>query len=142
MRGAARLRAERVRAILGGEPIDEEVISGRLGYEIHRHHIALRVATASSEVRGLERAATEVAEALGPGAPLVIPSGAASFDVWWGSFDEIASLDALDAYQPPDGIRVAFGSPAHGVDGFRKSHNQAIQAARVASLAGDAARSV
>jgi sugar diacid utilization regulator len=44
-------------------------------------------------------------------------------------------VDALEDYKPPDGIRVAFGAPAHGVAGFRSSHADALQAARIVSLA-------
>ena len=43
VRSASQLRAETVRAILGGEPVDEEVASRRLGYELRRHHLALRL---------------------------------------------------------------------------------------------------
>ncbi|MGZ8634311.1 MAG: hypothetical protein ACXWZZ_10740, partial [Solirubrobacteraceae bacterium] len=86
MRSASQLRAETVRAILAGEPIDEEAASRRLGYELRRHHDALRISAGGSEARGLERAVGEAAAALGTGEPLVVPSGAARFDVWWGSF--------------------------------------------------------
>src|SRR3954470_2072600 len=82
MRGAAQVRVETVRAILAGEAIDEEVADRRLGYELRRHHVALRLTSGVAEVRGLERAATEAAAAVGPGAPLVTLSGTASLDVW------------------------------------------------------------
>ena len=135
MRGAAQLRAETVRAILGGEPVDQEAASRRLGYELRRHHVALRVSATGSEVRGLERAVDETAAALGKGEPLVIPSGAARFDVWWGSF-ELASTDALEGYEAPSGVLVAFGRPGEGIAGFRRSHAEALEAARIGSLAG------
>jgi DNA-binding PucR family transcriptional regulator len=141
MRGAAQLRAETVRSLLAGEAIDEEVAGQRLGYELRRHHIALRISSVASEVRGLERAAIEAAAAIGPGEPLVVPSGAASVDVWCGSYQQPAT-DVLEAYQPPDGIRVAFGRPAERVAGFRRSHDEAMQAARIASLAGAVATPV
>jgi DNA-binding PucR family transcriptional regulator len=134
MRSAAQLRAETVRAILAGDAIDEEVADRRLGYELRRHHVALRLTSGVAEVRGLERAATEAAAALGPGTPLVVLSGAASIDVWSGAYDA-PSVEGLEHYQPPEGIRVAFGAPAHGVEGFRSSHAEALQAARIASLA-------
>jgi hypothetical protein len=63
VRGAAQLRAETVRAILAGETMDEELAVRRLGYELRRHHVALRVWSSASEVRGLERAAGEAAAA-------------------------------------------------------------------------------
>ena len=135
MRGAAQLRAETVRAILAREPLDEETLPGRLGYDVRRAHVAMRVSSGTSEIRGLERAAREAAAALAPGEPLVVPSGAASLDVWVGSYQPLDTR-ALERYEPPEGVRVAFGRPGRGLDGFRRSHREAVQAARVASLAG------
>ena len=134
MRGASHLRAETVRAILAEEPIDEETLHRRLGYDIRRRHVAIRVASGTSEVRGLERAAREAAAAVAPGEPLIVPSGAASFDVWSGSYDAVDTT-RLELYEPPEGIRVAFGRPGQGLEGFRRSHREAVQAARVTSLA-------
>jgi DNA-binding PucR family transcriptional regulator len=141
MRGASQLRAETVRAILSGEAIDEEAASRRLGYELRRHHVAMRVSSGASEVRGLERAVTEAAAALGAGDPLVVPSGAARFDVWWGSFEPPVT-DGLERYEPPPGVLIAFGRPGDGVAGFRSSHGQALQAARICSLARGAGSAV
>jgi hypothetical protein len=141
MRSAEQLRTETVRTILAGGPVDEEVATVRLGYEPRRHHVALRVAGRGRELRGLERAAREVAAALGGGEPLVVGSGAASVDVWWGAYTPPA-MAALDAYVPPEGILVAVGRPDHGIDGFRRSHAEALEAARVAALAGEAAAAV
>jgi PucR C-terminal helix-turn-helix domain/GGDEF-like domain len=140
-RGAAQLRGDTVRSILAGEPVDEELAVQRLGYELRRHHVALRVSSSASEVRGLERAAREAAAALGPGEPLVIPSGVASLDVWCGSY-EPPTAAALEGYVPPDGVRVAFGGSGRDVAGFRRTHAEAMQAARVAALAGDSATAV
>jgi hypothetical protein len=138
MRSAVQLRAETVRAILASEPIDEEVASRRLGYELRRHHLALRIAAAGSEVRGLERAVDEAGATLGAGEPLVVPSGAARFDVWCGAYDTVATHE-LERYEPPPGVLVAFGRPGEGIAGFRSSHAEALQAARIGALAGGAA---
>lgn len=134
VRSATQLRAEIVRAILAGEAVDEEVASRRLGYQLRRHHLALRIASSGGEIRGLERAVDEAAAALGAGPPLVLASGAARFDVWCGSFTAPAT-DALASYEPPPGVLVAFGSVGHGIAGFRSSHLEALQAARIGSLA-------
>ena len=136
VRSAEQLRAETVRTILTGGPIDEEVAVGRLGYELRRHHLALRVSGRGRELRGLERAAREAAEVLGSGEPLVVASGAATVDVWWGAYSP-ADAAALDDYVPPEGILVAAGRGGHGIDGFRRSHADALDAARVAALAGE-----
>jgi len=134
MRSASQLRAETVRAILSHEPIDEEAASRRLGYELQRHHIALRIVASGSEVAGLERAVEEAAAALGGGDPLVVASGAARFDVWRGFFD-VPDTGQLECYEPPRGVLVAFGRSGEGTAGFRRSHVEALQAARIATLA-------
>jgi DNA-binding PucR family transcriptional regulator len=141
MRGSSHLRAETVRAILAGEPVDEETLHGRLGYDVRRRHVAIRVTTTTSEVRGLERAAREAAAAVAPGEPLIVPSGAAGYDVWSGSYEAVDTT-RLERYESPEGIRVAFGRAGRGLGGFRRSHREAVQAARVAALARDVERSV
>jgi hypothetical protein len=141
LRSADQLRAETVRLILAGGPIDTEAASRRLGYELGRHHVAMRVSSGASEVEGLARAVGEAAAALAGGEPLVIASGAARFDVWCGSFDSPAT-EALASYEPPPRVLVAFGKPGQGVAGFRSSHAEAKQAARIGALVGDAKHSV
>jgi DNA-binding PucR family transcriptional regulator len=71
----------------------------------------------------------------------VIPSGVASLDVWCGSY-EPSTTAGLEGYQPPDGVRVAFGGSYRDVAGFRRTHAEAVQAARLAALAGDSATAV
>jgi DNA-binding PucR family transcriptional regulator len=141
LRSAEQLRRDTLKPILAGDPVDTDAASRRLGYELHRHHVALRVSSGASEVEGLERAVGEAAAALAAREPLVIASGAARFDVWCGSFDPPAT-EALEHYEPPPRVRVAFGKPGTGVAGFRRSHGEAKQAARIAALVGDARPSV
>jgi PucR C-terminal helix-turn-helix domain/GGDEF-like domain len=136
LRSAEQLRADTVRAILRGDPVDTEAASRRLGYELRRHHVAMRVSSGASEVEGLERAVGEAAAALAGGEPLVIASGAARFDVWCGSFDPLAT-EALEQYEPPPRVLVAFGKPGEGVAGFCSSSEEAKQAARIGALVGD-----
>ena len=117
VRSAEQLRAETVRRCSPG--------AGRRG--VRRPPTGLRAPPPPrraeglrprARARGLERAAREVAAVLGAGEPLVVGSGAASVDVWWGAYEPPESA-ALDAYAPPDGIFVVAGRPGHGIDGFR-----------------------
>jgi DNA-binding PucR family transcriptional regulator len=141
LRSAEQLRADTVRAILAGDPIDTEVASRRLGYELRRLHLAMRVSSGVSEVDGLERAVGEAAATLAAGKPLMIASGAARFDVWCGSFDPLQT-EALERYEPPASVLVAFGKPGEGVAGFRTSFDEAKQAARIGALIGDSRSAV
>jgi DNA-binding PucR family transcriptional regulator len=61
--------------------------------------------------------------------------------VWCGSYEPLdaEAVAAFEAYRPPDGIRVAAGAPGQGIGGFRRSHVEAVQAARVATLGDGAA---
>ena len=137
VRGAAQLRAETVRAILAGEPIDEELAVRRLGYELRRHHVALRVSSSGERgarprargERGGGRARSRGAAggAIGRREPRCLVGRVRA-----------AGLRALERYAPPEGVRVALGASGQGVAGFRRSHADAVQAARVAALAGDA----
>jgi hypothetical protein len=137
LRSAEQLRVDTVRAILGGGPVDTEAASRRLGYELRRHHLAMRVSSRAREVDGLERAVGEAVEAVAAREPLVIASGAARFDVWCGSFGPPTTA-RLERYEPPPGVIVAFGKPGDGVAGFSRSHGEAKQAARIGALLGDA----
>jgi DNA-binding PucR family transcriptional regulator len=141
LRSAEQIRADTVRAIVGGDAVDPEAASRRLGYELHRHHVAMQVSSGASEVEGLERAVGEAAAALGGGKPLVIASGAARFEVWCGSFDPPA-VETLERYEPPPRVLVAFGKPGEGVAGFRTSYGEAKEAARIGALIGDSKSSV
>jgi hypothetical protein len=138
---AVQLRRETVRAILAEESVDEALASARLSYELRRHHVALRVTSGASEVGSLAQAVAGAAAALGPGAPLVVASGAARFDAWYGSFEPPVT-ERLSEFVPPSGVLVSCGSPGEGVAGFRRSHSEALHAARIVSLAADAASAV
>jgi DNA-binding PucR family transcriptional regulator len=137
LRSAQQLRVETVRAILAGDPIDTETASRRLSYQLRRHHVAIRVSSGAHEVEGLDRAVREASYALARGEPLVIASGAARFDVWCGSSDPPVT-EALEDYEPPPRVLIAFGKPGSGVAGFRNSHREAKQAARIGALVGNA----
>jgi DNA-binding PucR family transcriptional regulator len=141
LRSAEQLRADTVRAIVRGDPFDPEAASRRLGYELRRHHVAMRVSSGANEVEGLERSVGEAAAALGGGEPLVVASGAARYDVWCGSFDA-PSTEALERYEPPASVLIAFGKPGEGVAGFRTSFGEAKQAARIGALIGKSQSSV
>ena len=58
---------------------------------------------------------------------------------WFGSsrgFDAAALEAATFDPRSAPGVRLALGEPGSGLDGFRRSHEEAAQARRVASLAG------
>lgn len=143
-RSAVAQRAEEVAVVLDGRPFDEQRTSQRLRYELGRRHLAFVVWAAEAGEFGdagsvLGRAATAVGRALGCAAPLVIPGGRTMVSGWAAvtaeAPDPVAATADLGAELTRAGVRVAFGEAGAGVDGFRRSHVEALTAHRVAALA-------
>ena len=87
----------------------------------------------------LEAAIRDIAAAIGTQHPLVQPLGTLSVAAWVSTKGDVPSrvLDELrfrTATSP--GVRVAIGEPALGIAGFRASHLEALEAQRIARLAG------
>ncbi len=144
LRSAAASQAETIATILAGEPIDIDVATRRLRHDIRRVHVAA-IAWLESHEEGrntqavLEAAIRDIASSIGNQKPLVHPLGILSAAAWISSHSEVPSkvLDELrfrTANAP--GVRIAIGEPARGITGFRESHLEAIEAQRIARLAG------
>jgi hypothetical protein len=145
VRGADAVRAAEVRALLGGGAVDAAAVSLRLGYELERFHVGYviwsegageRPGDAGELFAEMERAAIEVAEALGAGEPLTVAQGG-HLACWAGRASE-PELSRLRLRRGGvHGLSVAAGTPAPGVEGFLSSHREALLARRVARLRGD-----
>jgi PucR C-terminal helix-turn-helix domain/GGDEF-like domain len=135
VRTAAAVRAETVRALLAGEHVDPVLAAQRLRYELDRHHLAY-VLWAEDVDAGrngyalLENTVTQLASDAGLGPPLVVALGGHLVWAWVGARSPIEM--PLAGVAGP--VRVAMGTSAPGVEGFRASHREAVQARRVAQL--------
>jgi PucR-like helix-turn-helix protein/diguanylate cyclase with GGDEF domain len=145
LRNQSAARAARVRALLKGEQADVRSSEVILGYRLRQHHLGV-VAWGSEAAAGgdtlglLERATAEVAaEAHCDGRPLFVPQDESGAWAWLplGARRDIA-LPGPGVKSTSDGnrIRFAFGEPAPGVAGFRRTHQQALSAQAVALAAG------
>jgi DNA-binding PucR family transcriptional regulator len=127
--GALARRAETIRLILDGAPIDAHRASERLGYELGRRQTALVLwAEPADDIQGaLESAATILAKAVGARRPLTLAAGASTLWAWLGSDDD-ADADALRQAlgRAERGVRVAVGPTKAGITGFRRSHVAAL----------------
>lgn len=127
--GAPARRAETIRLILDGAPLDSRRASERLGYDLSRRHTALILwAQSPGEVQGaLETAAANLARAAGARSPLTLSVGASALWAWLGT-DADPPLEklrgAIDNAQP--NVRVAVGPARPGISGFRRSHDAAL----------------
>jgi hypothetical protein len=150
VRSIAATRAETLETILAGEPIDGALAGRRLGYELDRQHTAL-VAWLQAQEEGrdthaaMEAAIAQVQERLGARGGLVHSLGLLSTAAWIGTREPVASRQLDDLrfdLQAAPGVRIAIGEPGHGIAGFRQSHDEALQARRIAELAARPAGTV
>ncbi|WP_422743371.1 PucR family transcriptional regulator [Mycobacterium sp. WMMD1722] len=130
------LRAEIVEDLLRGESVPMDRATRILGYDLGRWHLAVIVWSAravAAEPHELRAAASETLAAAGCAATLVLPIGAQR--VWaWGSRTAKPPYAAVPTAPPPPGVRIAIGTPGAGLEGFRTSHQQATEAARVGAM--------
>lgn len=134
VRSAAALRSETVRALIDGERSDVATASRRLRYELDRTHLAFVVwndEPDESDLGALELQAAKLAGELGGASPLLVPLSGHVVAAWIGARGELPAPPAT----LPDGASAAFGRPGSGVDGFCRSHREALSARRVAQLA-------
>jgi len=150
MRGATAARVEEVRAILEGRSVDEARASARLRYELRREHMAYVIwtdvadgnedggaadASADRSFGEMERLAGEIAEAVGAVDHLAVPLGD-SLACWAGLRGD-PDLDALTDRLPSAaqwGLSVAVGQVGRRIEGFRRTHEEAMQTRRVMRL--------
>ncbi len=133
-RGTHAERLEIVALIIDGAPIARRRAAVRLGYELDQTHTAAVVWSddPQPEVAALELACEALATAAGARRPFNVIASAATLWVWVASDDSGPDLDQLAAaIDRLDGIRIAIGPTAAGVDGFRRSHLDALATQRL-----------
>jgi PucR C-terminal helix-turn-helix domain/GGDEF-like domain len=145
LRNQSVARAARVRALLRNEPVQVDASEAILGYRLRQHHLGavtwIAEAPAGADALSLlERATAEMAiETHCDGRPIFVPQDEFSAWAWLplGARREIAltGLTVTDI-GGAEQVRFAFGEPAAGVAGFRRTHQQALSAQAVALAAG------
>jgi DNA-binding PucR family transcriptional regulator len=125
---SAASKREVLDALLGDAPVDLEAARGVLGYELRGHHVALVL---SPVVVGADVRAALVVIVAAAGRPpsFCTPVGDGSVWAWLGSpAAPTAALREAIVRAQLDGVVVGLGEPGHGRDGFRTSHEQAVEA--------------
>ncbi len=125
-RGTHAERRETVALILDGAPIARQRAEGRLGYALAGLHTAAVIW--SDDPRGdlarLDAAAAGIGHAAGGARPLIVQASTATRWVW---VPAAVSTDALPrSVSEMKDVRIAIGPTARGIDGFRRSHFDAI----------------
>ena len=139
VRGAEALRRETITAILGEQPVETDSASSILGYDLRRHHVGLVLwaqptADDPQVIPRLERAAIAAAAHLEAARPLTLPVDGSTMWAWAARDAEPTRelIDSVAAARDADGVSIALGAPGRGVGGFRRTHRDAVDTARVA----------
>ena len=146
LRNQSVARAARIRALLRNEQVDVSPSEAILGYRLRQHHLGVVTwitgASADDALGLLERATAELAaEAHCDGRPMFVPQDEFSAWAWMplgARRDVVLPGMSVKNATGGDRIRFAFGEPAPGVAGFRRTHQQALNAQAVALAAGPA----
>lgn len=125
-------RLEAVTLVLAGAPISTDVAAARLAHDVRRLQTAAVFWTdaAAGESGQLDQAAEAVGRVVGV-RPLTVVATAASVWAWYAT-ESVPDASALDG--PMDEhprVRLALGSTAAGLDGFRRSHLEALATQRL-----------
>lgn len=142
VRSSDAVRAQTIRELLDGVPLDAEAAGRRLRYALDREHLALVAwspAGPTGAIPAIERAVRDLVVPLDAGPPLMTSVGNGLVAAWVGSrrgFDPAAIRSLRPASDAPTEPALAIGGPAHGPDGFRHAHTEAMHARRVARLRG------
>lgn len=138
---AARSINSLVNRVLEQEDIQPAEFESVTGYRLNQVHVGCRVwvddlGAVADQTRLLTIMVHQLAGALSVGqAPLMIVTDHATAEAWLGMESRRSSVSprlvaAVAAAAP--GVRIAFGAPGHGLEGFRRTRMQAAQAAAVA----------
>ena len=131
-RGTHAERLEVVNLVLEGAPITAQRASARLGYELGSRHRAAVIWSGDSGEQGrLELTADALARELGAARPFTVVAGVHSIWVWLAVESRVEGADPSSALPADGDVRVALGSVAPGMDGFRRSHLDALTTQRL-----------
>ena len=124
-------RRETVSLLLDGAPIPRARAEQRLGYRLMGWHTAAIVWSddPDADLSALDRVADLIAICAGDGRPLTVLASAATRWVWVHGQPDVTQLRAAIGAMPP--ARVALGSAATSLDGFRRSHLDALTVQRM-----------
>ncbi|MGE4427968.1 MAG: PucR family transcriptional regulator [Solirubrobacteraceae bacterium] len=140
-RRAAVVRDDVVRALLAGEPVDPAAAEPALGHQLRGPQRAVLWWTDDGDQTTLERAAGVLARAVGV-RPLLVPDGPDALGGWFGGDHPLPDgWSTLVRDAAPD-VHVALGGVHEGIEGFRRSRDEADRARRVARLGGRRAPTV
>ncbi|WP_141015058.1 PucR family transcriptional regulator [Nocardioides sambongensis] len=137
-RGTEAERRDLVTLVLQGSPVAPERAERVLGYGVDGPHLAAVLWTdaGAGDLAELEGVAGSLMRTLGARSRLTVVAAASTLWLWLPvSARTPADLASLE---PTASVRIALGTAGDGVDGFRRSHREALEARRFATSVGAA----
>lgn len=126
-------RLDAVRAVLSDSDVDVDEASHRLGFRLRGTHLALVL---RAEENDLDSGASLDATLRWLAAVTGVTGLSIRVDIRTTWCWLPAQMDKEQLLSPPTApVLVALGRPAIGLDGFRRSHREALEALRVAEMA-------
>ncbi|WP_146051088.1 PucR family transcriptional regulator [Streptomyces noursei] len=147
--GQTAARTGRVREILDGDPAVPDRTDSVLGYRLRQHHVGLVLwlperCHGGAALARLDRLTGKIAAELNcAGEPLFVARDEALAWAWlpFGTRGEIAWPALADTVEGGDPTaRVCAGEVESGIDGFRRTHRQALRAQELALAAATGLR--
>jgi DNA-binding PucR family transcriptional regulator len=125
-RGTRTVRLETVRLVLERAPIAPDRASHRLGYELAGPHVAavLFAEPGTLDAADLRAAADRVLHAIGTRRALSVEGSEWALWLWLPRAEPVDPAAVADAVGE---ARAAFGAPGRDVEGFRRSHAEALE---------------
>lgn len=141
-RGTHAERREVVALILDGAPITRQRAESRLGYRLDQSHTAAVIwgDEPDTDLADLDRATEALMESVDGRRPLSVQSSAATRWVWIPGRDGPDAARVAAALEELSGVRIAIGPTAAGVEGFRRSHLDAVTTQRMVARLRSAQR--
>lgn len=137
--GALARRASLIDGLLQETVRPTERVSADLGHRLDHWQTGFVIWQATSVVhdRDLETYAGELARAAGAPSPLLHVAGHRDRWGWLATPTppDLAGLQELSSRLSASGVRISLGTPHRGPDGFRRSHQEARAAHKVATTA-------
>ncbi|HZQ32805.1 MAG TPA: PucR family transcriptional regulator [Mycobacterium sp.] len=132
-RGTHAERRETVVLILDGAPIARQRAENRLGYRLGQSHTAAVIwcDESDADLSHLDRAADAVAQTVEGQRALSVLASTATRWVWVPGPQPPDPARVATALEQLPGVRIAFGPTASGIEGFRRSHLDAITTQRM-----------
>jgi DNA-binding PucR family transcriptional regulator len=139
LHGAFARRNETIQALLRGEATSVDTATRDLGHQMRAQQTCLVLwlddATTDASTADLESLAQAVARDLEAGRPLTLVAG--RHELWaWLATRQVPELATISATVERTAARAAIGGTFPGIDGFRTTHREAIDAQKFVLRSG------